>query len=59
MSFQEGILIENVQNFPTIWNTKHKEHRNLLVVENAWKSIAFILEESGNMVFFKCLCVTT
>ncbi|XP_030762713.1 uncharacterized protein LOC115887431 [Sitophilus oryzae] len=46
MSFEEGILIENIQNFPCIWNTKDKEYRNSLVVQNAWKSISFIMEES-------------
>lgn len=43
----EGLLVEQIESFPCIWNTKDKNHRNLLMIENAWKTIAHILEENG------------
>ncbi|CAG9762649.1 unnamed protein product [Ceutorhynchus assimilis] len=46
MNFDERILVETIQTFPCIWNTKNKEHQDSLIVENAWKSIAIMMAES-------------
>ncbi|CAH0560403.1 unnamed protein product [Brassicogethes aeneus] len=44
MSFDEGFFIDNLESFPCIWDTKLKEHKDKVFVENAWKTIALIME---------------
>ncbi|CAH1124379.1 unnamed protein product [Ceutorhynchus assimilis] len=51
MNLDERILVETIQTFPCIWNTKNKEHQNSLIVENAWKSIAIMMAENGKCFF--------
>ncbi|CAH1171040.1 unnamed protein product [Phaedon cochleariae] len=47
MNLDEATLIETVEAFSCIWDTKNKDHRNILVVENARKSIGNIMQASG------------
>ncbi|XP_023016889.2 uncharacterized protein [Leptinotarsa decemlineata] len=46
MSLEEEFIIEEVENFPCIWDLKHEDYKNKSVVENAWRTIAYTADST-------------
>lgn len=56
MTLEEEAFIDAVQNLSVIWDPKNADHKNKIVIENAWKTVATIAGVTGNF-FIQILAI--
>ena len=47
----EELLIEQVRQFPALWNTTDHNYKNKVVKENAWRAVADTVNKAAGKTF--------